>query len=197
MITRQTAGCVALLAVISSCADSQTKQKGTVRSEVSVPLTAEQPRQRDERARSRYDNENIAFIVAATESLETNRRLNYAAQNAIGASGFTQIMPDNIPEWSRQCLGREISVAEFRASSTWQKLITSCKEGRYWDQYHNACAVLACWHSGKPNYLSKGGDGSITTEEYVRKTILFLRDKRPELVKCLEIKPPTEACSVK
>lgn len=48
-----------------------------------------------------------------------------------GALGLGQVMPDNLPSWSREILGREVSVQEFLASAELQLRIINGKLAQY------------------------------------------------------------------
>ena len=75
---------------------------------------------------------------------------NYSAVNArTGASGKYQIMPQNIGAWSRQYLGRAVSVAEFRSSPAIQDQLARAVLQNYYNQY-GLRGAAAAWYSGNP-----------------------------------------------
>jgi hypothetical protein len=86
------------------------------------------------------------------------------------ALGRYQIMPGNLPEWSKAALGREVSEEEFMASPELQDKIFDHRFGILVDRYGNARDAASAWFTGGP--LSVGGDksdGNIKGREYVRR----------------------------
>jgi len=75
-----------------------------------------------------------------------------------GALGLGQVMPDNLPGWSQEALGRQVSVEEFLASAEVQQQIIRFKLAQYWQSaiaqtadLEIACQrVAATWYSGDP-----------------------------------------------
>ncbi len=73
---------------------------------------------------------------------------NYNAINKdSGASGKYQIMPANIPQWSREALGRSVSLQQFRSSPKIQDAIASYMLRKYYNKYGAAGAAVA-WYAG-------------------------------------------------
>jgi len=86
---------------------------------------------------------------------------NYKAVNRhSGASGKYQIMPSNIPSWSKQALGRSVSRQEFLNNPEIQERIARHQLTNYYKQWGAGGAAVA-WYAGPgrvKNYLS-GGKG--------------------------------------
>jgi hypothetical protein len=95
---------------------------------------------------------------------------DYAAVGATNeklgrALGRYQIMEANIPQWSKEALGREVSVEEFMADSSIQDAIFDNKFGGYVEKYGEEGAAQA-WFGGD------GGVGQLDrTDVHGRKTI--------------------------
>lgn len=77
-----------------------------------------------------------------------------------GAMGLGQIMPENIPQWSREALGREISRSEFLSDPNLQLAIIDFKLKQYWDKAirqsrgnedEAVMRVASWWYSGDPD----------------------------------------------
>lgn len=101
---------------------------------------------------------------------------NYGAINDdSGALGFAQIMPFNLPSWSRQALGREVGVAEFMQSPNLQLKIIDHRIARYLKQVTRKesdkkiiiAKIASLWYSGnaelfdstkKQYYRTKSGN---------------------------------------
>jgi hypothetical protein len=92
-----------------------------------------------------------------------------------GAIGIAQVMPANVPNWTRQCLGRSYTAAEFAACDHLQFATVSCMLGKLVDKYtqngqipfdvETVRSVAAEWYSGdgslKNSTKSESGGPSI------------------------------------
>jgi hypothetical protein len=99
------------------------------------------------------------------------------------AAGKYQVMPGNIPAWSREALGREVSLDEFLASPEIQERIARHRVSSLYDRYGNAADVASVWHSGRPLSQARGArDQNMSTREYVRRVTGTSQDSMdPEL----------------
>ncbi len=77
----------------------------------------------------------------------------YKGQRAVGKY---QIMPGNIPQWSKEALGREVSLQEFINNPKIQDQIAEYKMGKIYKQYGTVEDVASVWFSGRP--LAKAGN---------------------------------------
>lgn len=76
-----------------------------------------------------------------------------------GALGLGQVMPENLPHWSQEALGHQVSVEEFLASADVQQQIIGFKLAQYWEMataatsdLETACRMVAStWYSGDPD----------------------------------------------
>lgn len=102
------------------------------------------------------DVKALSRAIIAQESSD-----NYEAINPhSGALGYAQIMPENLPQWSREALGREVAVEEFLASPTLQEQIIEHRLTLYWqqalmdsrgDKQEAVLMVASRWYSGDPD----------------------------------------------
>jgi hypothetical protein len=87
---------------------------------------------------------------------------NYHARNRdSGALGKYQIMPGNIPQWSKQALGFSINENQFYNSPSYQEKIAQYQLRRYYNQFGPAGAAVA-WYAGPGNakkYVRQNGRG--------------------------------------
>jgi hypothetical protein len=94
---------------------------------------------------------------------------NYRARSNVGALGKYQIMPGNVPEWTRAATGRAATAAQFLASPPLQERTARFQLGRLCDQY-GARGAAAAWFSGRPelhnDYRYRGG-GAASVGAYV------------------------------
>jgi uncharacterized protein with LGFP repeats len=90
---------------------------------------------------------------------------NYSAVNPdSGALGIAQVMPANIPSWSREALGFEITPGVFLSNPTLQLKIVNHKLNQYYQTALQVTGgnidlavrrVASAWYSGDPNlYIS-------------------------------------------
>lgn len=104
---------------------------------------------------------------------------NYSARGPVVTSGMYkgeqaagkyQIMPGNIPQWSKEALGYSVSLDEFLSSPELQDKIAQYKIGKLMNQYGNIEDVASVWFSGRP--LAKAGNAKdvigTTVPNYVK-----------------------------
>lgn len=71
-----------------------------------------------------------------------------------GAIGLGQVMPENVPTWTKQCLGRELTPAEFQKDARAQNDVIDCKLEQYWKTAKSHTTdekvrdVAAIWYAG-------------------------------------------------
>ncbi|MGB8690488.1 MAG: transglycosylase SLT domain-containing protein [Microcoleus sp.] len=110
----------------------------------------------------------IAALRAAIFGQESG--YNYKAVNPnSGALGIAQVMPANIPSWSREALGYQITDNQFLNSPDLQLKIIDYKLNQYYQQAIAASGgnldiavrrVASAWYSGNPSLYNS------TTPEY-------------------------------
>jgi hypothetical protein len=95
------------------------------------------------------------------------QRGRYAGERAMGAY---QVMPGNLPEWSRRALGREVSEEEFMSSPEIQdaifydQMVSNYRRHGSWED------AASVWFSGQP--VARAGnasDGYTTVPVYVQR----------------------------
>lgn len=97
----------------------------------------------------------------------------YAGERALGKY---QIMPGNLPSWSKAALGRVVSQQEFLNSPQIQDAIAQYKMNEIFQKYGNAADVASVWFSGRP--VARAGNASdvlgTTVPQYVRNILNYL-----------------------
>lgn len=99
--------------------------------------------------------ERLMRAISTQESGGDHTRTNPDS----GASGRFQIMPDNIPSWSKEALGYSLSHAQFMSSPELQVKIARYKFNQYLStssapgrsQEEIIRRVAATWYSGRPS----------------------------------------------
>ena len=82
--------------------------------------------------------------------------------NAIGATGLAQVMPENIPVWTEEALGRSLTPEQFRLDKTVQLKVIDHKLGKYLEEARKVTPdpaiavkrVAAKWYSGDPSLFT-------------------------------------------
>lgn len=76
---------------------------------------------------------------------------NYKSVNSSsGALGKYQVMPANIPSWTKKALGHSVSTTEYLNSPQEQEAVAHTILGGYYAKYGPAGAAAA-WYSGQPD----------------------------------------------
>lgn len=104
--------------------------------------------------------EDVNRVANALRRIESSNR--YSALGPVSpksgdrAYGAYQVMGANIPSWSREALGREVSPREFLESRDIQDQVAKHRINKYLDQYGNPTDVASVWFSGRPTSRSMG-----------------------------------------
>ena len=65
---------------------------------------------------------------------ESGGRCRIQNHSGSGAAGLAQVMPENVSAWSREALGRSVSVEEFLTDCALQRRVIDFKLTQYWQQ---------------------------------------------------------------
>jgi hypothetical protein len=99
--------------------------------------------------------QDLRDAIIGQESFGEHRTLNW---DGSGALGLGQVMPENLPEWSEECLGSTLSPEEFLANHSLQVQLIDCKLSEFWTEEQIASAgdedlavrrVASRWYSGR------------------------------------------------
>ena len=104
-------------------------------------------------------NDDLSTYLSALGKIESNN--NYSAlgpQTKRGdrAYGKYQIMGANIPQWTQQALGKQMSADEFLSDKEAQDETAKYHFGKALKQYGNPQDAASVWFTGKP--MQKAGD---------------------------------------
>jgi hypothetical protein len=108
--------------------------------------------------------DNKASFLWAIKQQESGG--NYSVVNSgSGALGAYQVMPDNVPSWTREALGRSLTPQQFLADPSAQDKVAETILGGYYDKY-GARGAAAMWYSGQPDPTKTYGTPSVA--DYVK-----------------------------
>jgi len=77
------------------------------------------------------------------------------------AYGRYQVMDFNIPVWTKEVLGQEMTPDQFLRSREAQDAVAAAKFGQYVEQYGNPYDAASMWFSGRP--MDRAGNASDVT----------------------------------
>lgn len=109
-------------------------------------------------------NGSLNSFKAAIAKQESGGRYNAVGPvTAKGnrAYGKYQVMDFNIPSWTKEALGRSLSVQDFYNSPQAQEAVANYKFNQLYNQYGNWADVASVWFSGRP--VARAGNASDVT----------------------------------
>jgi len=90
------------------------------------------------------------------------------------AIGKYQIMEANIPNWTKEALGKSMTVEEFKNNPQAQDAVAEYKMKQYYDKYGTLEDVASAWFSGQP--LAKAGNAKDVIGTSVPKYVQNVRN---------------------
>lgn len=142
------------------------RSQSTTQSPAGITLPADPLAQAVPAPQSEYQSGHPQFEAArqSIKNIESSGG-NYNATGPVQkdgdyAVGAYQVMKSNIPSWTKEVLGREMSEAEFRKDQSAQDRVFDAKFGQSWKQYGNPQDAASIWFSGQPLSGNKSGPDS-------------------------------------
>ena len=107
---------------------------------------------------SRADSDviRVASAIGQFESGGNYKAIGPDTGNGNRAYGKYQVMASNIPQWTKEALGKSLTPQQFLADPKAQDAVAHYKMGKLLTQYGNVEDVASVWFSGRP--LSKAGN---------------------------------------
>lgn len=102
----------------------------------------------------------VVKLVAAIAGQESNHDPN-AVNPHSGALGKGQVMPENVADWTQECLGNPMTTDAFIKDPSAQRKVMNCKLGQYFQQAIKDAdgneevavrRVASTWYSGNPDW---------------------------------------------
>ncbi len=138
--------------------------------------------------------EALRNAIIGQESAGDHTLLNASGS---GAMGLGQIMPENVPQWSREVLGREVTAGEFLSDPGLQITIIDGKLQQYWataiwqsrgNPDEAVRRVASWWYCGDPNKFADttpqywNGDPYPSIAEYTQDVLHRFKTQRFKLL---------------
>lgn len=123
----------------------------------------------------------VTSLSDAKRRIASNEGNNYLAYGPLVTSGQYkgekaigkyQVMPGNIPSWTKEALGFSMTPEQFRTSPQAQEAVASHRMSVLFNKYHNWNDVASAWFTGGPvnsNNGKKKDDLGTSGYEYVRR----------------------------
>ena len=111
--------------------------------------------------------DNKASFLWAVKQQESGGNYNIVNSGS-GALGAYQVMPANVPSWTRQALGKSLTPQQFLADPTAQDKVAESILGGYYEKY-GARGAAAMWYSGQPDPNKTYGTPSVA--DYVKSVV--------------------------
>ena len=131
----------------------------------------------------------MSRLEAGVAKVETGGEKNpYSAKGTVTNSGDRaygkyQVMGANIPSWTKEVLGREMTPQEFLADPDAQEKVARAKLGGYLQTYGDAPDAASMWFTGKP--LAKGANktdiNGMTGARYAAAATGSMNDATPRI----------------
>lgn len=105
---------------------------------------------------------------------ESGHQCNITNHSGSGAAGLAQIMPENVRAWSREAIGREVSVPEFLSDCRLQLQVIDHKLAQYWQSEQQSGAaesevvrrVASRWYAGRAEWYDNDAPQSWNGNAY-------------------------------
>jgi len=118
--------------------------------------------------------QQLAYAIREVETGGEPANKRYSTVNSIGATGAYQVMKANITEWTKEALGKSLTLDQWLGNVAAQDKVAMYKLGKSQTKYGSWESAAAVWFSGQPNPNSTASDGGNTVREYVDKVGKFL-----------------------
>jgi hypothetical protein len=133
--------------------------------------------------------DQLSRLEAGVAKVETGGEKNpYSAKGPVTKSGDRaygkyQVMGENIPSWTKEVLGREMTPQEFLADPDAQEKVARAKLGGYLQKYGDAPDAASMWFTGKP--LAQGANktdiNGMTGARYAAAATGSMNDATPRI----------------
>lgn len=114
----------------------------------------------------------LSEAIAKVESSGRYDAVSPVNRNGERAYGKYQILASNIPVWTKQLLGKSVSVQEFLGNPVIQDIVAELKIAELLKKHGNAANVASVWFSGRPLKGNTSTDiTGVSVPSYVKKVL--------------------------
>lgn len=116
--------------------------------------------------------QKLAEAIGKVESSGNYQAVSPVNRNGERAYGKYQVLASNIPVWTKEVLGRALSVAEFLKDTVAQDKVALAKIGSLLNKHGNPADVASVWFSGRPLTGNQSKDiTGVSVPQYVQKVL--------------------------
>lgn len=117
----------------------------------------------------------LAWAIREVETGGMTEAQRYSNVNRIGATGAYQVMTANIASWTKDVLGKSLTLSQWLGNKAAQDKVAITKLGALQKKYGNWQQAAAVWFSGQPYINSDASDGGNTVPQYIAKVMTNLQ----------------------
>mgnify|MGYP003666323656 FL=1 len=126
-----------------------------------------------------FDISQIELATVALRNVESRGSGGYTARGPVvkkgsnrgdRAAGAYQVMPKNIPSWTKEHVGKEMTVQEFLNDPQAQDIVVENELAKNFEKYGKIEDAISVWFTGRPLKKAKranASDGSVGVSEYL------------------------------
>jgi hypothetical protein len=111
----------------------------------------------------------LAWAIREVETGGMTDAQRYSNVNRKGATGAYQVLTGNIAAWTKQVLGKSLTLDQWLGNKQAQDKVAMAKLGASQKKYGNWQQAAAVWFSGQPYVNSDASDGGNTVPQYIAK----------------------------
>ena len=110
--------------------------------------------------------------VNTTESSNNYKAIGPRTRTGDRAYGISQVMGDNVPDWTKQFYGQSLTPEQYLNTPDAQVAVTQGKLGELLQQYKTPQDAASVWFSGRPlDKSANASDGFLKTPEYIQRVM--------------------------
>lgn len=117
----------------------------------------------------------LAWAIREVETGGMTDAQRYSNVNRIGATGAYQVLKSNIAAWTKDVLGKSLTLDQWLGNKEAQDKVAMTKLGALQKKYGNWQQAAAVWFSGQPYINSDASDGGNTVPQYIAKVMTALQ----------------------
>lgn len=110
--------------------------------------------------------------IGTTESGNNYNAIGPKTKSGHRAYGYSQVLDTNIPSWTQQYYGQQLTPEQYLNTPESQVAVTQGKVGDLLKKYHTPHDAASVWFSGRPlQQAGNASDGFLKTPEYIQRVM--------------------------